>query len=90
VNSIIDLATLPLNGKLREWIDMTIKFFGYLIYTGVGKDMMVAFGNPRGVENLLIIGNVQEERTYIRRLSTVVDVNIHTDDFKNIMKDAAR
>jgi hypothetical protein len=90
-SSIIDLATLPFNGKLREWIDMTIKFFGYLLVTGVGKEMLVAFGNPRGIQNLLIIANVQSKRTSdIRRSSTVMDVSIPTDEFKNIMKDSAR
>jgi hypothetical protein len=90
INSIIDLATLPFNGKLREWINMTIQFFGFLLYTGVGHEMVVAFGNPRGIENLLITGNVQAERTYIRRSSTVMDVIPNTHDFKNIMKGAAR
>ena len=90
VNSIIDLATLPFNGKLREWINMTIEFFGYLLYTGIGKEMVGAFGNPRGIENLLITGNVQAERTDIRRSSTVMGIIPTTNDFKNIMKDAAR
>ena len=92
VNSVIDLATLPFNGKLREWINMTIEFFGYLLYTGVGKEMVVAFGNPRGIENLLITANVQAERTEFRRLSTVMMSagTPTTHDFKNIMKDAAR
>jgi hypothetical protein len=89
-SAIIDVATLPFNGKLREWVDMTIKFFGFLLVTGVGKELVVAFGNPRGIENLLIIGNVQAKRRYIRRSSTVMDVSIPTDEFKNIMKDSAR
>jgi hypothetical protein len=44
-NSIIDIATLPFNGKLRQWVEMTIKFFGYLLYTGVGNEIVGAFGN---------------------------------------------
>jgi hypothetical protein len=89
-SSIIDLATLPVNGKLGEWIEMTTEFFGYLVYTGIGKEMLTAFGNPRGIDNLLIIGKVQEKKEYIRRSSTVMDVSIPTDDYKNLMKDAAR
>jgi hypothetical protein len=89
-NSIIDIATLPFNGKLRQWVDTTIKLFGYLLYTGVGNEMVVAFGNPRGIDNLLIIGNILAKRTNIRRSSTVVHYNIPTGDFNNIMKDAGR
>jgi hypothetical protein len=52
--------------------------------------MVIAFGNPLGIDNLLIIGNVQAETTYIRRSSTAMNVSIPNDDLKNIMKDATR
>lgn len=96
-NSVLELVALPFSGHLGEWTDTVIKFFGFLIYTGIGEELVHAFGNPRAIESMLIIGNVQANDNFLgcksRRAMTAMDglpPGMSQDAFKLVMKDAAR
>jgi hypothetical protein len=94
-NSIIDIATLPINGKFGEWRDSTKKFLGYLVYSGVGEEILGSFADFNAFENLLIIGRTQAESNVIggnsHRARTAMDA-LPVDElfFKAILIDATR
>mmetsp|Transcript_22230 Transcript_22230/g.48295 ORF Transcript_22230/g.48295 Transcript_22230/m.48295 type:complete len:601 (+) Transcript_22230:346-2148(+) len=94
-NSIIDIVTLPFNGKLGEWKDSTVKFIGYIVYSGVGQELFGAFADFNAFENLLIIARVQEETNVnegnSHRARTAMDTPPVDDAvFKAILQDSAR
>mmetsp|Transcript_9124 Transcript_9124/g.13806 ORF Transcript_9124/g.13806 Transcript_9124/m.13806 type:complete len:652 (-) Transcript_9124:302-2257(-) len=95
VNTAIDITTIPFNGKLGEWNDAIVKFNGYLMYSGVGKDLLRSFFDDNALENMAIIGRIQAERNKIggstRRMRTAMSRSpVKSSIFKAIMCDAAR
>merc|ERR1719223_160132 len=64
-NTVIDLVTLPFNGKLGDWIDTSIKFLGYMMFSGIGGELLEAFMDFNALENLIIISRVQGENNQV-------------------------
>lgn len=96
-NSIIDILTIPFNGKFGDWLDATKKFLGFMMYSGVGSELLDAFADFNALENMLIIGRVQNERNDLggesRRARTAMSslpANIDESMFKDIIADASR
>jgi hypothetical protein len=96
-NTILELAALPFNGHLGEWTDTVVQLFGFLLNSGIGTELVSAYGDPRGIANILIIGNVQAEDNGIgcesRRGMVAMDSlppGMTPEAFKLVLKDAAR
>jgi|Transcript_13503 hypothetical protein len=97
-NSIIDIVTLPFNGKLGDWIDATMKFLAYVVYSGIGPELGDAFFDPNAFGNMLIIGRIQKERNAIgentsrrsRTAMTSLPPNVDESVWKNIVADSSR
>ncbi|GFH49771.1 hypothetical protein CTEN210_06247 [Chaetoceros tenuissimus] len=97
-NSVIDVLTLPLNGKFGDWYDSSKKFFSYLMYSGVDRELLGAFLDAHAFENLLLIERVQRERNVVgdknsRRARTAMSSlppNIDQPMLKSIIKDSCR
>lgn len=98
VNSVIDIASIPFNGTFSEWVDTLEKFIGYIVLSGVGKEMFGAFANYRVLYNLLIVARVQEsgnktmspESRRLRAAMPSLPEGMDNTLFKSIMKDSAR
>lgn len=96
-NTILDLAALPFNGHLSKWTGTVVELFGFLLCSGIGEELVTAYGNPRGIQNLLIIGNAQAKDNGIgcegRRARVAMDSlppGMTPETFKLVLKDAAR
>lgn len=95
-NSAFDLLRLPFSSDLREWINTSSKFVGYLACTGVGDELLKAFMSPGVVDAMMIIARAQEGKNSgleSRRIRTAMDSLpegiSRKSHFKVIMKKAA-
>jgi len=95
-NSALDLMRLPFSGDLGKWLDTTKKFWGYMVTSGVGEEVLDGFLSPGAVDAIMIIAKIQDEfnelGTNTRRIRTGLTslppgINDKAD-FKTIMFDA--
>lgn len=97
-NTILDLATLPFRGDLGQWISETSKLRGYLVFSGVGGELLDAFLSPGSLSAMIILGRIQKERNVVgdedsrrsRVAMKTLPSNIPDKDaFKSVMTEAA-
>jgi len=81
-NAAVDFLTSP-GQKVSEWGTASIALLGYLLYSGIGRDLAQAFARPGAINDIRIMGNVQA------RLKDVRHAQVATEEVRNFpLKDA--